>query len=512
MLAMGGNMAKKKKKETVSMPELFGGWMTYLYLIVMFGFFPVYYPGNLFGISSLKRNIFTAVAAVYLLLAVIPFISVKMSDRKKKQKCKPDLTDVFALVFLAAVVVSSFVALDRTEAVSGQVAGKTGAIVMILCLGSYLLLKRFAWYDKILIWVNLAASAFIYLSGIFITCQADILNMQQGIDVSQKAIFVSPLGNIDYNVAYVSVMLSAAMVMFLLCKDVFTKRLLAGYLMLGFMDVFCLRVESVMVTMIGVFAVLLYFALENKERLMRYLMLVQLFFGANVVVFLLKGRMYPFSGIGAFLLKPQIVVAEVALIVLLFLPQWKHGWIKNEIFPRIQKIYLILLAAAVAAAVVFFVAVNLYYSGTAPSNALAGLVLTDHTGNGRGYIWSRTVKLFAELPPGNKLFGCGLGCFYDFVGSYRDDMMNRFNSVFYDPHNDFLHVLIATGIVGVIGFFGMIFTSMVSALKKRKTNEMQIALVLLLVAFLIQGLVNSFTIFIIPQLFLILGMAGARRE
>ena len=120
------------------------------------------------------------------------------------------------------------------------------------------------------------------------------------------------------------------------------------------------------------------------------------------------------------------------------------------------------------------------------------------------------MKEFAKLPLVNQIFGCGGGCFIDFIyPTYGTEMIQTFQAAFYEPHSDFLQVLVTTGIVGVIGYFGMIFGTIVAAFKKRKDRNMQIIVIMVLAAYLLQGLVNSYTIFVIPLVFIIMGMAGS---
>lgn len=50
-------MGKKKNKiAAVSVPDLFGKGITNVYLLVMFGLFPVFYPGSLIGIHTVKKS------------------------------------------------------------------------------------------------------------------------------------------------------------------------------------------------------------------------------------------------------------------------------------------------------------------------------------------------------------------------------------------------------------------------------------------------------------------------
>lgn len=515
LLQERGHMGKKrgkKKKQSENFWVLFGCGATCVYLAVMLGLFPVFYPGHLFGISSVKRMFFLIASGVFLCLMSAPVVARGLAYAKERTKVKLDVCDIFAAASLLSVALSLAVSLNPKESFAGTTSGKVGALVMGLCILAYFVIKYWARYYDWIIKTAMAASAFIYLCGIFLTCKVDILGMQDGIQEVQKAVFISPLGNVDYNVAYVGLMLSGAMAMFLLGREVIHKYAFMAYLFIGFLDVFCVRTESALVMMAAVFAVLLYFALEREEWLSRYFLIAGLFFGANCTIYLMKllfkDHMYDFSGTHLLLLRTDVIVMELLLVAALLWLSVKRKAPKKETLTRIRKAYGILLLAGLAAIVVLFVVMNAAFRENPPQNILGSLVVVDDTATRRGYAWLRSVELFQKLPLKNQLFGCGLSNFYDFIyPTYGEDMLNRFAAVFYEPHNDFLQALVCTGIFGAVSFFGLIAATIVRAVRKRKDQELQLMVILALTSFLVQGLVNTYTIFIVPLLFIVMGMA-----
>ena len=199
---------------------------------------------------------------------------------------------------------------------------------------------------------------------------------------------------------------------------------------------------------------------------------------------------------------------ELLLVAALLWLSVKRKTPKKETLTRIRKAYGILLLAGLAAIVVLFVVMNVAFRENPPQNILGSLVVVDDTATRRGYAWLRSVELFQKLPLKNQLFGCGLSNFYDFIyPAYGEDMLNRFAAVFYEPHNDFLQALVCTGIFGAVSFFGLIAATIARAVRKRKNQELQLMVILALTSFLVQGLVNTYTIFIVPLLFIVMGMA-----
>ena len=108
-------MGKRKKNDDINVPDLMGKGITYVYLIVMMGVFPAFYPGHLIGIHSVKAGFFITAASIYLCLMLFVFVYSGISHIKERRKIEYDLGDIFAAVFLIAVVIYTVLGLDIHE-------------------------------------------------------------------------------------------------------------------------------------------------------------------------------------------------------------------------------------------------------------------------------------------------------------------------------------------------------------------------------------------------------------
>ena len=64
------------------------------------------------------------------------------------------------------------------------------------------------------------------------------------------------------------------------------------------------------------------------------------------------------------------------------------------------------------------------------------------------------------------------------------------------------------GILGVVGYFGLLAVTLIQALRMWRKNELQIVVIITLSVYLIQGLVNGYSIYHLPILFIFLGLAN----
>lgn len=80
------------------------------------------------------------------------------------------------------------------------------------------------------------------------------------------------------------------------------------------------------------------------------------------------------------------------------------------------------------------------------------LVWNDDWGNGRGFVWSRTVQLFTHMNGKQWLFGVGQGNYYPFLYRFFGKELMERDYVFTDAHSVYLQFAVEHGILGVFSF------------------------------------------------------------
>lgn len=511
-------MSAKEKKEQFS--DIAGKYLVSGYLLLMWGIFPAFYTDGLFQITQDKKSFFvwvTAILCIFLCLLEIrnKFNLIKENNKKRKEntqeKRKPQIDSIFLFVLFCATWLSLYAAINREEAFYGLISRKIGVTVMLCCIAAFLAVRKYGSVDTITVWGMLLGSGFIYVCGILCSCKINFLHIQD--QVATPEIFPTPIGNINFNACYLSLVLPFVMVLFLLCKERFSEIIYAVSIYMGFVFHFFLRTDSAVLMMIASFIVLLYFAVEKKSWREHYMQMTVLYLAAGLTVtfarILIPKHIYSFDGIGEKMLRLPVMLPLVIIAVGIWFLQKKTG---ERFWEKLRAIRNIVLCAGIIViilTIVCFILVNTVFAEQAKKTAWEALLLKDRWFSARGYIWTRTVHEFGKLPLKNKLFGTGLNCFYHLMTPiYREDMMNRFGAVYYDPHNEFLQVLTAMGIVGVIGYFGLILYTLYRSLRTWKKNENQLITAVTLPVYLLQGLVNSYTIFQLPLLFIFLGLAN----
>ena len=265
--------------------------------------------------------------------------------------------------------------------------------------------------------------------------------------------FIGTLGNIDFVSGFIALAVPALVCGFILLETRFRYAMLAGAALLFALQA-CIDVDSGKVGLAVSLLLSLPFLCTERKRLVRTLY--------AFAVLLATGGIFcyaaPAAAHAASSRTPLLLLAALVLAAAGFFLSKREVAFSRD--PRTIRIALVALelAAVIGALVYLF-----QYSG---SNVLLRDTheflhgrLDDSAGSGRGLIW----KISAAYMQDHPIFGCGPGGFARaLVPYYAYDKLEQWIDA---AHNDFLHIGVCTGYIGLFLYMAFVLSLAVRSFK-----------------------------------------------
>lgn len=472
------------------------------YLFVMLAIFPLVTNGNYFDILDIKWIACVIPTILFLIVWLVMLIATKKSVRKTNSSYR-----LFA-IFTALLIISVIIGMAMCRSVSHLKAsfwGVTGRylgvmVIVPLCLAILVIAKRYTVSPLLLYFLGIS-SAIIFILQILHEFKIDSFNMWVGMPRDQIKLFASTIGNINFNATYNCIVLSIFMTVLVLMKrsnsDCIRNRvLLITLIALGFAGSICTRSNGFYLGIAATFIVLFIYVLKNMDCLNRLLLLLAIWIASSSLVALMyrtAEHRFELRSISGMMIQPEIIHAELALLMALFLASRFMG-------PRVIRIVLVVTGVVALLGAVWLVTAG-------PDSFIHFSDINDHTGHNRVYVWRRTLDMLSSYSSLGWLFGCGINefqfAFSDFCG---DEMRALGYNIFIDAHSEYLQSIAATGICGCIGYWGLIVSTIISNMKAVNRNPISIIAVVCLVTFMAQGLVYGPQITTTPLILLLVGI------
>lgn len=476
---------------------------TFLYILIMLVIFPAFFT-DMFYLTTDKTNFFLFVTFCYL-CSLLPSIYLAITSRHllRKSDIKADI--LFIAILLLAVILSTLIASDSRKTFWGISDRSVGGLCFLCCILVYLGIRKFGVYDKLLLWGWLIGSSFLYLSGILCACGIDFMQIQEGLPSPE--IYLTPLGNTNYNTCYVCLMLPPVTAMYLICKKRLLQIICGINLYLGFLFCIFIQTESSILAIAAGILILGYFALKKADWFKKYVQITGICLGAQITIALLlrlfESYLYPFNGDVQVILEGRWIFCESVCCLLLFcVYKYKDGKIRKWL-AKLPDIALGIIATAIICLIFCMIVPDSFH----------GLGIQDRSFSNRGFIWKRTIRAVRQEPLIHLLFGNGLNSFYSFLPAcYQEESFSLFHRYYLDPHSEWLQMLVDMGLLGLIGYFGLLGATLVRAFRNWEKNELLITAIPTLCVYLIQGFVNAYTIYHLPLLFIFLGMINSHES
>jgi hypothetical protein len=452
-----------------------------LYIAYMCVVFCLYYNNNYIDILQAKRLAFLCGGGIYVTAAFLLGLVMWWKGRKTSKGAmgrKHTRALLFLVVLVASWVVSFGISVDKAEAFWGNGAKCTGLLMYLIGALSVWFLWKYLNWTPALTWLFLIASGIVCLLQIVNRWGADPLGMYSNLVEEEKEIFVSTIGQVNYNAAFDCLVIAALMAMFLLCRELFSKIVYGTVLAAAYAGAICCCSDSVYPAIAVMFAVLLLYVSVHPEKWRDFCIELILLDAAVFAVWLCWNHIgaVRFWGISALLFNMKLhwlLTGAMWLFILagfLCRAKWSRGW-------RWYCTALVILAPLAAAGAWCF-----SFAGWERERVLG-------TADGRLDIWGRVWRAFENAPLLHKLWGYGFNNVSQALSLTGAGQVG--SAALVDAHNIFLNCLLTSGVIGTVLLVVFLLGLLVDSVRAIKKTDAALAGCMIVLAYAVQGMFNG---------------------
>lgn len=524
-MANSGNRISHEINEKRSKTSMIMGIFTLIVLCV----FPVVYHDYYFDILETKYQFYCAAAiGMIVLMAGCGLWTGQMIEYFKKFDLKKivkslNITDWSMLAFWFAHVLSWVFCEWPWEAFWGTSGRYNGVFLVTVYMLVYFLVTRFFTFRKWYLDAFLAVSIFVCVFGITDYFQMDILGFKRQMLPKQRNIYSSTFGNINTYTVYVAASLVISTILFATEKCL--KRTVWYY---ANMVIACFALimgcsDNAYLSLAALFGLTPLYLLRTKTGTSRYFISVATLFTvilcidkinaayADVVI----GIDSAFKIIAGMSILPVLVIVLWIFAVGITFVLVKRGQnTEDKMNPwaiRVWGCIVVLTVCAVAFA---------FYDATVLGNterygALASYVtFNEKWGTDRGYVWMKSLEFWNGIfTPIQKMVGYGADTLGLLMKLYEKPRMQNGIYVIYDSvHNEYLHYLVTTGVLGMISYIAFLVSAIRQMCRRVKSHPEVAAVMFAIIAYAVQAVVNINIPVVTPVIFQLLFMGLCKTE
>lgn len=451
-------------------------------------------------------TILLVMAAIYFLFRI-----------REKLKWSVSVTDMLVLAYLVFCGISVISGGFYEDALWGCNGWNMGLMSQLSFVLMYLFLSRFGRYYRFIVTVMCSVAAVVFFIGILHRMMLDPIGFYDGLENYQKAQFLSTLGQATWYASFQVVVLPVGIAFFLYAENKVCRVLSSIYVWIGFCSLVTQNSDSAYFALTGFMLVFFWLSAEKRESFCRFLWVCTLFFAAGkLMYYLLKIHPNPdleYDVITNFILCSPctwilLVIFAVACVTMYFREQKPYP---VEMMMRLRKGVLITVGILFVGIVSCIV---LQAKGLLPEwmstglERLSYLNWNDSWGNGRGRIWSFAVRMYGQESLLHKLFGIGPDCFNSYVTAYHSEEAQLLwgEKLLTNAHNEWLNILINTGLFGVAAYMGIFVSAACRFIKRASGNPMLAGATAAIVSYMAYNFFCYQQVLCTPFIFILIGI------
>lgn len=488
--------------------------ITTAFLYVFLSSFALIISRKVYGdMTETKLYTLIAMFSIWLIIMIFGFVekirSKKANTLYFKQAAKNlSVTDIALIAYMLIAFISALISEYRHVAFVGVEARNEGYLMQLMYIAIFFMISR-SYIHKLELKIFALASIPVALLGILQLNGYYVGRITYDI-TTQGTSFLTTLGNIDVVSTYLVTPIMLFTVLYCQSKEKFWRILYLASAAICFYFSIMIGVDSGYVGMAAAIFFMFPFIAKDRISASRMFQMLSVFL---FVIYLedqiaqIGNRNFtlfskPFSEI--------MFLAAVACLVTSAIIFFIGRYIK------IEKKFIWPVTYFVIAFVAAFIVIKKIMAMEEPQGSSVMLVLyqfgqilngniDDSFGSNRIYAWRVVWGFFKEKP----ILGHGPDTVFDlWLREEYQYSMKEFNVYFDKSHNDYLQVLVTTGLLGFISYLTFQFSLLVRSFKKFN-QPLVIALVTASICFCVQAFFNIGVPIVAPYGWIIFGMLAS---
>lgn len=434
----------------------------YLYLILIFGVFPLICPKSYQMMDEVKYDFFlcaaTATLSMLILATIFQYLFTDdemifwLSGRAKQ-------VDIAVLIYFGIVVLSFILSPYKQYLIFGAKYWYMGLVTQILFLISYLFISREYKHNDWILYVLYGASGMVFLIGVLHRFLIDPFDIYNSMFFKQKQMFLSTIGQSSWYSSYMCTVMPLGMYDYFITPKGKKQKMLLVYLVVAFSTLVTQNSDSAYISLIGMMLILLYLGVKSHESMIKFWEIMVIMFAS----FKAMGVWQQIRGFDAIITDAisrwmsQSIATWIALVVCTAIYIYSRKKKPNKTY--IYLFYIVL--SLIILGILFLISLIILNTlGAIPTLNSSYLIWNDYWGNFRGISWRIAVESYAMIhSPIHYLIGMGPDsfevhtCTLPAIAEELDAFWGETRLT--NAHNDYLTTLVNYGAVGLISYIWM---------------------------------------------------------
>lgn len=515
-----GEQMRKEKKNPISDGIQKGmNLLSNILLVLLFCVMPLWFDKTGYGfIANAKWFLYSHVILPVLIVMLVGWVmDLLIADNGRSLHFQKH--DYFMLLYLTAVVLSSMFADDKTGTVDGFYGWYMGLKSQISFVFIYYFVSRYwkpnRWIPAIAGILSSVIFILVILSRFWIC--PDILLTDLNEDTLY--IFTGTIGNVDWVACYMAVILPFSAAIYQESKETLSRTVSGATYAIGTLAALLLGADSaILVLLLTIF--LTAYRTEADARLYRFMEIVEITVGAFLGMCLLMHCFPNYMEIDALSMALRSYAVEVLIFFVLF--GILYGYLKKhaEAERRIVNFVHQWLLKMALAGILGYLAYSLLNTfGLLPENLQTTnsyFVFNDAWGTLRGLLWRLALTGYLCMGLTNPMkfvVGGGPDQLWDMIQRYASDALTESGKTRQEQnaHNELVNTLCNYGILGLVGYLGMIVSLLRFYKKKENKTLLQDACYVTLIVYFVHSLISFQQVVTTPMQFALLGILASEQ-